>query len=154
MARLENFTDYERKHLEGLQCPTFETQPWATGPPLNKRRVAIISTAGLHRKEDRPFTFDPGDFYRVIPGDINANELVMTHVSTNFDRSGYQQDWNIVFPLDRLNEFQKQGIIGSVAQYHYSFMGAHEPMPMEKAVRELAGLMKNDNVDAALLVPV
>jgi D-proline reductase (dithiol) PrdB len=154
MARLENFTDYERKHLEGLQCPTFESQPWTTGPPLNKRRVAIISTAGLHRKEDRPFTFDPGDFYRVIPGDINANELVMTHVSTNFDRSGYQQDWNIVFPLDRLNEFQKQGIIGSVAQYHYSFMGAHEPMPMEKAVRELAGLMKNDNVDAALLVPV
>lgn len=154
MARLEDFTDYERKHLEGLKCPAFETQPWVTGPPLHKRRVAIISTAGLHRKEDRPFTFDPGDFYRVIPGDINANDLVMTHVSTNFDRSGYQQDWNIVFPLDRLNEFKEQGIIGGVADYHYSFMGAVEPMPMEKTVRDMAGLLKNDNVDAALLVPV
>jgi D-proline reductase (dithiol) PrdB len=116
--------------------------------------VAIISTAGLHRKEDRPFTLDPGDYYRVIPGNITANDLVMTHVSTNYDRFGYQQDWNIVFPLDRLNALREQGVIGSVADYHYSFMGAHDPVPMESTVREVAGLLKKDKVDAALLVPV
>jgi hypothetical protein len=54
--------------------------------------VAIISTAELHRREDRPFTFDPGDCYRIIPGDVKAADLVMSHISTNFDHSGFQQD--------------------------------------------------------------
>lgn len=154
MARLELLPEMERKALENLDCPTFEDRPWVQGPPLNQRRVAIISTAGLHKRDDRPFTFDPGDVYRVIPGHIKANELVMSHVSANFDRSGYQQDWNIMFPLDRIQEFRDQGVIGSVADFHYSFMGAHDPKAMEDKAREVAKLLLNDKVDAALLVPV
>lgn len=154
MARLEELPEIEKNYLKSLQCPTFDTNPWVEGPLLSGRRVAIISTAGLHRKEDRPFTLDPADSYRVIPGNIKTNDLVMSHVSANFDRSGYQQDWNVVFPLDRLNELSEQNIIGSVAEYHYSFMGAHEPMPLELKTREVAGLLKKDRVDAVLLVPV
>ncbi len=150
MARTEQI----RKELLNLDCPTFEEKPWVEGPPLNQRRVAIISTAGLHKGSDRPFTFDPGDVYRVIPGNIRADELIMSHVSANFDRSGYQQDWNIMFPLDRLNELKEQDIIGSVADYHYSFMGAHEPGFMEEQARDVAKLLLKDQVDAALLVPV
>jgi D-proline reductase (dithiol) PrdB len=92
--------------------------------------------------------------YRVIQGNIDARDLVMTHISTNFDRTGFQQDWNVVFPLDRLKELAAKGIIGSVAAYHYSFMGATNPAEMEPAARNLAGLLKGDKVDAALLVPV
>jgi D-proline reductase (dithiol) PrdB len=92
--------------------------------------------------------------YRVIPGNIEARDLVMTHISTNFDRTGFQQDWNVVFPLDRLKELAAEGIIGSVAAYHYSFMGATDPAEMEPAARNLAVLLKRDRVDAALLVPV
>ena len=62
MVRLEQLPDAERKHHEEMDCPTFETQPWIEGPPLSRRRVAIVSTAGLHRRGDRPFTLDPGDF--------------------------------------------------------------------------------------------
>ena len=104
MARLDQMTEAERKHLEKLSCPTFETQPWVEGAPLGNRRLAIVSTAGLHSRNDRPFTLDSGDYYRVIPGDIKADDLVMTHVSTNFDHTGFQQDWNVVFPIDRLRE--------------------------------------------------
>jgi len=92
--------------------------------------------------------------YRVIPGDIQARDLVMTHISTNFDRTGFQQDWNVVFPLDRLRELAQEGIIGTVAAFHYSFMGATDPGEMEAAARNLAALLKGDKVDAALLVPV
>ncbi len=154
MARLDQMNEALRKHLEALPCPTFENQPWVDGPPLGSRRVAIVSTAGLHGRDDRPFTFDPGDYYRVIPGDINSNDLVMSHVSTNFDHTGFQQDWNIVFPIDRLRELAEEGIIGSVAGFHYSFMGANDPMPMEQEARSVAGLLKKDGVDAVLLVPV
>ena len=154
MARLEEFSEIVQNVLKGLECPTFDTLPWVDGPPLSERRVSIISTAGLHGREDRPFTFNPGDYYRVIPGDMKANDLVMSHVSTNYDRSGFQQDWNVVFPLDRINEFSEMGIIGSVAEYHYLFMGANEPLPMESAARDVAGLLKKDKVDAAIFLPV
>jgi D-proline reductase (dithiol) PrdB len=92
--------------------------------------------------------------YRIIPGTIQAKDLVMTHISTNFDRTGFQRDWNVVFPLDRVKELAREGIIGSVAAYHYSFMGATDPEAMEPASRNLAALLKGDRVDAALLVPV
>jgi D-proline reductase (dithiol) PrdB len=91
--------------------------------------------------------------YRVIPGDIKADDLVMTHLSTNFDRTGFQQDWNIVFPLDRLKELAAEGVLGSVAYFHYSFMGATDPGEMASAVRNLAVLLNGDRVTAALLVP-
>ena len=78
----------------------------------------------------------------------------MSHVSTNFDRTGFQLDLNTIFPLDRLNEMANEGMIGSLASYHYSFMGATDPTQMEDEARTLAGIMKKDGVDAVLLVPV
>ncbi len=154
MVRLSEMSEGEQKFHEGVSCPSFDTQPWVEGPPLSQRRVAIVSTAGLHRRGDRPFTFDAADGYRIIPGSTAANDLVMTHVSANFDRSGFQQDWNVVFPIDRLREMAAEGVIGSVAEYSYSFMGAHDPLAVEGQARSVADLMKKDGVNAALLVPV
>lgn len=153
MARLDRMPEPMRSHLANLPCPTFDTRPWVTGPPLNQRRLALISTAGLHRRGDRPFESMTGD-YRIIPGDVHAKDLVMTHLSTNFDRTGFQQDWNVVFPLDRLHELAQQKTIGSVAGFHYSFMGATDPAAMAPAARQLADLLCRDRVDAVLLVPV
>jgi D-proline reductase (dithiol) PrdB len=154
MARLEQLPEPQRSHIAKTKLPSFDTHPWVSGPPLTQRRVAIISTAGLHRRDDRPFSFEPGDHYRIIPGDIAANDLIMSHVSTNFDRSGFQQDWNIAFPLDRLRELVDEGIIGSLADFHYSFMGAVDPSDMEPSARKMAAFLKKDRVNAVLLVPV
>jgi D-proline reductase (dithiol) PrdB len=153
MARLENMPEPMQSHLADLPCPTFAKTPWVTGPQLAKRRVALISTAGLHRRMDRPFAGMEGD-YRVIPGHTPAQDLVMTHISTNFDRTGFVQDWNVVFPLDRLHELARDHIIGSVADFHYSFMGATDPDQMAAPAHNLAKLLQGDHVDAAFLVPV
>jgi D-proline reductase (dithiol) PrdB len=154
MAILELIPEPMRSYIAKTKLPVFDTQPWMPGPPLSRRRVAIVSTAGLHHRVDRPFSLDPWDYYRIIPGDIVANDLVMTHVSTNFDRSGFQQDWNIIFPRDRLRELSEEGIIGSVAEFHYSFMGANDPQAMEHSARKLAARLHEDQVNALLLVPV
>ena len=153
MARLDRMEEPLRTVLAKLECPVFETEPWVAGPPLSQRRIAVVSTAGVHRRGDRPFTVMSED-YRVITGDVRAGDLVMSHVSANFDRSGFQQDWNILFPLDRLHDLAEKGVIGSVADYHYSFMGATDPKLMESTAKELAVHLKNDRVDGALLVPV
>ena len=153
MAILEEMHEPERSFLTKLPCPQYEPRPWASGPPLSERRVALISTAGLHTREDRPFAGISGE-YRVIPGSAAAGDLVMSHVSVNFDRTGFIQDHNLVFPIDRLLELVEAGVIGSLADYHYSFMGAADPSQLESPARELAGHLKGDKVDAVLLAPV
>ena len=160
MVRLSELPEASRTSLLKLDCTGFDGRPWVEGPSITQRRVAIISTAGLHQRDDRSFTLGSGSAvniqgdYRVIPSDTEANDLVMSHISTNYDRSGFQKDWNVVFPLDRLRELAQQGVIGSVADFHYSFMGAVGPQQMETAARTLAGVLKKDNVTAVVLVPV
>ncbi len=153
MARMEDLADYEQEFLLKMPMPTYETRPWVDGPPLKERRMAVVTTAGLHRRDDRPFSVGVPE-YRVIPHDVKANDLVMSHVSVNFDRSGYQQDLNVAFPIDRMRELADQGEIGSLGTYHYSFMGANNPEDLEPNVRRLAGILKSDDVDSVLLTGV
>lgn len=153
MARLENYSEEERNHLLSLPCQGFETAPFASGPALSERKVALISTAGLHLRNDRPFGLGAAD-YRLIPKGTPSGDLVMSHISTNFDRTGFQMDFNLVFPIERLCELVDEGFIGSLADYHYSFMGATDPGQMQDTAKNLAEIMKKDGVNAVLLVPV
>ncbi len=153
MARIEDLPDYEQEFLLKFPTPTYETRPWVTGPPLKKRRIAAVTTAGLHLRDDRPFSVGVPE-YRVIPNDVKADDLVMSHISVNFDRSGYQEDLNIAFPIDRLRELDNDETIGSLASYHYSFMGAADPSHLEPNIRRLAKVLKSDDVDSVLLTGV
>ena len=51
-------------------------------------------------------------------------------------------------------EMAKEEEIGSVAEQHYTFMGAADPRDMEKAALEVASKMKQEAVDTVFLVPV
>jgi D-proline reductase (dithiol) PrdB len=152
--RLEKAGEEERKRLLSFKIPSFATHPWVGGPPLKERRVAIVTSAGVHGRHDRPFSRDLDDFYRVIPGDVQPNDLVMSHMATSFDRSGFQRDWNVVFPLDRLREMAAEGIIGSLAAFHYSYNSPRAQPDAPEPIREIAGLLKKDKVNAVLLFPV
>ena len=153
MAILERLPEPLRSLLAGLPCPTFASTPAVSGPPLAERRIAIVSTAGLHHVDDAPFIGLSGDV-RHIRGNARAGELAISHMSANFDRSGMRLDWNVAFPLDRLRELAADGTIGSVADTHYAFMGAADPSMMEAAARDSAVRMRGEGVDGVLLVPV
>ena len=153
MARWEELPDYERDYLAGMKLPVFEETAWSPGGPVAERRVALISTAGIERRGDKPYPFFSGEF-RVIPTDADSSELVMSHLSPNFDRTGFQQDVNVVLPLYRLRELEADGELGSVAKYHYAFMGGSRPEDMIAHVPELANLLRADNVDTVLMCPV
>ena len=154
MVRMADLPQVKRDFLESMKCPSFKTQPWTVGPSLDKRRVAMITTSGIHVRTDRPFQMGHEDFYRVIPGDAGSNDFIMSHGAASFDRTGYQRDLNVVFPIDRLREFAEEGVIGSIADYHYSFGTPLSVEQSETAANELADLLKKDNVDAVLLFPV
>jgi D-proline reductase (dithiol) PrdB len=138
--------------LAERDCPDFGEPAWTPAPRPEARQVAIVSTAGLIQLGDRPFGFGAAD-YRIIDAESPA-DLMMSHISTNFDRTGYLQDHEVVFPLARLKEAAAGGVIGRVARYHYSFMGATSPMQMKAAAAEVARAMTGEGVNIALLVPV
>ena len=156
MVRMADLHPHEAEHMRARAeaLPEIEAGAWVVPKPLAESRVAIVSTAGMHRRTDAPFTLGAVD-YRIVPGDARFDDMIVSHVSTNFDRSALQQDPNIAFPLDRLREMADAGEIGSVASWHYSFMGGM-PMPtrFEEAGTEVGRLLAGDDVDVALLVPV
>ena len=154
MVKLSDLSPETAQHLLDKDCPEFETAPFVAGPALRERRVAIVTTAGLHRRDDE--NFDLSDLsYRVIPSDVRLEDLVMTQASVNFDRSGFQQDVNVVLPLERLREMDRAGDIGSIASFHYAFNGAGQLAPaFEPTAREVGRMLKEDRVNAAILVPV
>lgn len=155
MVRLSDLPDYEREHLLAKNLPPLGPPAWV---PLTKEisalRIALITTAGLHFRDDPAFEFADATF-RPIAGSEDANNLVMSHSSVNFDKTGFAEDVNLVFPVDRFKELVAAGKIGSLADVHYSFMGAGlNPDAYAQNASQVAGLLKQDKVDAVFLTPV
>jgi D-proline reductase (dithiol) PrdB len=150
---MEDLVESEQEHMRHLKLPEFDATPWVDGRPLAERRVAIVTTAGLSLRGEAQFGIGAAD-YRVIPAETDTGDILMNHISVNFDRTGFQDDVNIVFPIDRLREMAADGEIGSVAEFHYSLMGATDPTSMEDGARAIAGMLREDKVNAVLLTPV
>ena len=155
MVRTTDLPDYERKHLLGKNLAPLGPPSWTKhDKPLKDMRVALVTTAGIHLRSDESFGFSDATF-RPIAGQEDSNNLVMSHSSANFDRIGFAEDINLVFPIDRFKELVKAGTIGSLATVHYSFMGAGLlPEAYEQSVDAVAKLLKRDKVDVVFLTPV
>jgi D-proline reductase (dithiol) PrdB len=132
----------------------FGTTASAVAPPLEEARVAIVTTAGLVGPDGGVWTLGQG--YVVHPGD--RRDFRLAHASSNFDRSGFAADINVVYPVDRLHEMAVDGRIGSVAAQHISFMGAQPDHVLETLRLDTgpaaARILRNDGVDVVLLTPV
>ena len=144
-----------RSTLSGLKGFAFDEVPWTRPKPLHESRVAIVTTAGLRVENNADWNAGDQGF-TLIPHD--AENLTLAHYSPNFDRIGWVLDKNVVFPIDRLHEMAEEGIIGSVANTHVSFMGAQPDHTLETIRLDsgpaAAKLLADDEVDLVLLTPV
>jgi len=153
MARLEDLTPAMRQRLTELDSPKYDTSPFVTGGPLARRRVAIVTSAALTARGERPML--PGEnIFHELPTSLAAGDLVMTHVSVNYDRTGFQRDINVAYPIDRLRELAADGTIGSVADRHYTVMGSNDPQAWGELADRMVTRLKDDRVDAVVLSPV
>lgn len=151
MVQISEMPAVGRGFIEELEMPEFEHPAWTKPVAAQHRRVAIVSSAAVSRRGEKPFSWLARD-YRVIGR--RDRDLVMSHVAVEYDRTGWQQDLNTIIPLDRLDQMAAAGEIGSVADEHYAFMGAADPRDMEKSAREVAGRMRQEGVNTILLAPV
>jgi len=127
--------------------------------PLRAARVAVVTTAAFFRPDQPPFdtSIRGGDYsYRIIPSDTDLSTLRIAHRSDAFDIRGIASDRNLALPLDRLRCLAAEGIIGSCAPRHFSFMGSiAAPGPLiADTAPEVARMLMDDEADAVLLTPV
>jgi D-proline reductase (dithiol) PrdB len=153
MARLEDIPEPTRTAARDIPCPAFDTTPFVTGPALSERRVAIVSSAALIHRGDKPFDFGSGE-YRAVSSAWDNADILMSHVSINHDRNGYRRDLNVIYPIDRLRELADEGVIGSVADTHFSVMGSTDPAAMVASANSIANALHADRVNAIVLCPV
>jgi D-proline reductase (dithiol) PrdB len=159
MPRLERLSEIYRQMLASFPCVERDTAPWQPmRQELSQSKLALVTSAGLHLRGDRPFISNPkgGDTsYRVIPATATAVEMTQSHSSIGFDRTAIYQDINVTFPIDRLRELVARGVIGSLGPNNYSFMGAlRDPRGIvQETGPEVARRLKDEGVDVVFLTP-
>ena len=115
---------------------------------------ALLTTAGVHLKTEEPFEVVEGDHtVRFIPTTTTEEELMISH--EHFDREDADLDVNCVFPLTRLKEIHRDGLIGNIASTHYGLMGfiPNTQALINETIPKIIAQLKNDQVDALLLNP-
>jgi len=132
-----------------------DAPPWQSlKQPLNKCRVALSASGGIYKVGQLAFHFKDDDSFREIPKDVDIEDLRITHFA--YDKTDARRDPNCVFPIDPLRRLEKEGFIGELAPFQYTFMGGI--YSFRKVRENLAPaiteqLLKN-HVDVLLLVPV
>ena len=159
MPKLERLSAVVRQVLTTFPCLEPDDTPWT--PPsreLKHSRLALVTSAGLHLRDDKPFAADVkgGDTsYRVIPSDARATDIVQSHTSIGFDHTGIYRDLNVTFPLDRMRELVARGTVGALAPNAYSFMGALRDVSriVDETGPQVAQQLKNDGAEVVFLTP-
>jgi D-proline reductase (dithiol) PrdB len=113
--------------------------------------VAVVSTAGIHLCSDPPFVLETDASYRVIPRTAQNSDLCITH--EHYDRRDALRDPNLVFPLERLRELEAEGVIGCTAEVNYAFGFTEDPLDLLAPGHQVGSLLRQADVDLALLVP-
>jgi D-proline reductase (dithiol) PrdB len=135
-----------------------EDVPWTVyrGKPSEKA-IALITSGGLYLKASQP-SFDTtsihGDpSFREIPKTAQQDDFGIAHA--HYDHSLAEQDINVIFPLQRLIELEREKVIGKVAETHYSFSYVNDIATLlTESVPQLLQQLKAAAVDILLLVPV
>ena len=124
--------------------------------PLSEARLTFVSTAGVQPKGTLPFdTVHPvGDYsFRFVPSHLKPSDLEIHQLK--YPISGAMRDLNVIFPIERLQEFAGEGVIGELTPNFFSFIGYN--MDVERLERTLAEDIADgvvaDGADVALLSP-
>jgi D-proline reductase (dithiol) PrdB len=158
----ESLPDYQAGNMKEIlkKYPSIVSQdvPWTPykGQP-SEQTFALITSAGLYLKDSQP-PFDTvsihGDIsFREIPRAIRQENLGIAHA--HYDHSLVEQDFNVVFPVQRFIELEKENIIGKLADTHYSFSYVNDVVGLvSQAIPKLLSRIKAASVDVLFLVPV
>jgi D-proline reductase (dithiol) PrdB len=158
----ESLPDYQAGNVKEIvkKYPLIVSDdvPWTgyTGSPA-EQTFALVTSGGLYLKDRQP-PFDTvsihGDpSFREIPKTVRQDDLGIAHA--HYDHSLAEQDINVIFPIERFIELERENIIGRVADTHYSFSYVNDAVRLvTETVPQLISRVKAARVDILFLVPV
>ncbi len=119
--------------------------------PLREATVGLITTGGLHLASQPPFDLDGDHSYREIRLEALPGPYGVAH--DKYDTRGALEDYNCIFPIDRLREAAAEGRIGRVAPMNYGFMGYIPDWQalVRDTAPEVARRMRDAGVDAVVV---
>jgi D-proline reductase (dithiol) PrdB len=118
---------------------------------LAETTIALVTTAGVHGRDQPPFNPEGEKEFRVIPGDVATADLTISR--PYYDHADADRDVNCVFPLDRLRELAAEGAIGPLNDFHIGFMGTSPRLRevYEETAPAIADRVERSKTDAVLL---
>ena len=124
--------------------------------PVGAARLAFVSSAGVQPRGTTPFdvVHPVGDYsFRRVPSDATPGDLEIHQLK--YPTDGARRDLNVIFPLERLQELAREGIIGGLTPSFFSFIGYNmDPERLERTLAEdLAAAVAADGAEIALLCP-
>jgi D-proline reductase (dithiol) PrdB len=118
--------------------------------------LALLSSAGAYIDGTESFdtTSRDGDVnFREIPVEVEAEDLL--YAGRGYDMTAVRQDRNAQIPIERLLEYEANGVIGKLNNVWWSFNGfiPNASLVSSKLAPQLIERLKRYEVQAALLVP-
>lgn len=142
--------------VKGLQSEIFVpiTPPPVWAPvkkELKDMVVALVTGAGIHEKKDSKFNLAGDITFRKIKDITSTSDLMVTH--GGYDNTDVNKDINSMFPIDRIHELEKRGVIKSSAPLHIGFMGGggDQEILKKQTGPEIAKVLLAEGVDAVLM---
>jgi D-proline reductase (dithiol) PrdB len=145
----ENLTNYP--FIENTYAPF--TPMRRALPMLN---LALISSAGAYIDGTEPFDTSARDgdaSYREIPVEVGAEDL--RYAARGYDQTAVEQDRNAQIPIERLQEYEANAVIGQLNQVWWSFSGfiPNARLIVDELAPKIIERLHRYEVQAALLIP-
>ena len=122
-------------------------------PMLN---LALISSAGAYIDGTPAFDVEARDgdaSFKEIPIEVEAADLL--YAGRGYDPTAVRSDMNAQIPVERLLEYEANGVIGKLNNVWWSLNGwiPSAQLVAEQLAPQLAGRIARYEVQAALLIP-
>jgi len=105
----------------------------------------------MEREKKEPLWGDRS--FRMIPRGTTEKEIEVNHLHIN--TTYINQDINVILPLTRMAEFDKEGVIGHLASSSYSFYGFQwqSTQFLSEAIEPISKKMRLEGVEAVFMTP-
>ncbi|MBF0277937.1 MAG: hypothetical protein HQM13_09110 [SAR324 cluster bacterium] len=130
--------------------------PWTSlSKPLSKSRLGMISTAGTYVKGQVAYFYKDDTSFRKIPRNTPVADIRFSHVTENHLVEP-RKDPNTIFPIQALNQLEKEGFIGELSENFLSCMGGiySQRRVRSELIPELVKEILEQKIDLLLLVPL
>ena len=94
--------------------------------------------------------------FRIIPSNINANNLEEHHRSNSFDHFGIKTNPFSALTIPHLLDLSNEGFIKIINNRNISLMGSiiNPSNLIKESIPKIINILKMDNVDIVILIPI